>query len=90
MSIFGSTCRLINARFHFDFVPRSQQTYRYLQIAISLAVDLRLDQKISVLLDQQSELGDAYNLESCRAYLGCYYMSSVYDAIPRPNNGRGP
>ncbi|KAJ5241821.1 uncharacterized protein N7469_000148, partial [Penicillium citrinum] len=77
------------AWFHFDFVPRSQQTYRYLQIAISLAVDLRLDQKISVLLDQQSELGDAYNLESCRAYLGCYYMSSVIAiSSGKPNNLR--
>lgn len=72
-----SASKLIDARFHFDFVPGSQQTYRYLQIAISLVVDLRLNQQIDDLIENQIDLEDTYTLEVCRAYLGCYYMSSV-------------
>lgn len=48
-----------------------------------MVVDLRLDQELADLLEQQTEPGDAYIREVCRAYLGCYYMSSMYDAIPR-------
>ncbi|KAJ6000316.1 hypothetical protein N7481_000725 [Penicillium waksmanii] len=75
------------AWFHFDFVPGSQQTYKYLQIAISLVIDLRLDQETADLLGQQIELGDTYIREACRAYLGCYYMSSIIAmSSGKPNN----
>ncbi|KAK4866695.1 hypothetical protein LT330_008248 [Penicillium expansum] len=69
------------AWFHFHLIPGSQQTYQYLQIAISMVIDLRVDQEATDLLEQRTELGDTYTREACRAYLGCYYMSSLYDAI---------
>ncbi|OQD98515.1 hypothetical protein PENSOL_c009G08319 [Penicillium solitum] len=75
------------AWFHFHFVPGSQQTYQYLHIAISMVVDLRLDQELADLLEQQTEPGDAYIREVCRAYLGCYYMSSIISmSSGKPNN----
>ena len=42
-----------------------------------MVIDLRLDREVADLLEQRIELGDAYIREACRAYLGCYYMSSV-------------
>ncbi|KAJ5415116.1 hypothetical protein N7465_003811 [Penicillium sp. CMV-2018d] len=75
------------AWFHFHFVPGSQQTYQYLQIAISMVIDLRLDQEAADLLEKRTELGDAYIREACRAYLGCYYMSSIISmSSGKPNN----
>ncbi|KAJ5394293.1 uncharacterized protein N7487_011934, partial [Penicillium crustosum] len=75
------------AWFHFHFVPGSQQTYQYLQIAISMVVDLRLDQEVADLLEQQTEIGDTHTREVCRAYLGCYYMSSIIAmSSGKPNN----
>ncbi|KGO65950.1 hypothetical protein PITC_021510 [Penicillium italicum] len=75
------------AWFHFHFVPGSQQTYQYLQIGISMVIDLRLDQEAADLLEQRTEMGDAYIREACRAYLGCYYISSIISmASGKPNN----
>ncbi|KAJ5382640.1 hypothetical protein N7517_000551, partial [Penicillium concentricum] len=75
------------AWFHFNFVPGSQQAYQYLQIAISMVVDLHLDQEVADLLEQRTELGDAYIREACRACLGCYYMSSTISmSSGKPNN----
>lgn len=71
------TSKLTNVRFHFHFVPGSQQAYQYLQIAISMVIDLRLDHEAAELLEQRTEMGDTYAQEACCAYLGCYYMSSV-------------
>ncbi|KAL1852706.1 hypothetical protein Plec18170_005843 [Paecilomyces lecythidis] len=65
------------AWFHFHFVPGSKQDYLYLQIAISMVVDLHLDQEAADLLEQRTELDDTYAREACRAYLGCYYMSRM-------------
>lgn len=42
-----------------------------------MVVDLRLDQEVADLLEQQTEIGDTHTREVCRAYLGCYYMSSM-------------
>lgn len=75
------------AWFHFHFVPGSQQTYQYLQIAISMVIDLRLDQEAADLLEERTELGEVYNREACRSYLGCYYMSSIISmSSGKPNN----
>ncbi|EED15880.1 conserved hypothetical protein [Talaromyces stipitatus ATCC 10500] len=72
---------------HFDFVPGNRQDYLYLQIAISMVVDLNIDQEIADLLDHRTELSDTYILEACRAYLGCYYMSNIIAMCSgRPNN----
>ncbi|KAL4875020.1 hypothetical protein BJY04DRAFT_233085 [Aspergillus karnatakaensis] len=77
------------AWFHFYFVPGTQQTYQYLQIAISMVVDLRIEQEVSDLLDKQTELDEAYLRDLCRAYLGCYYMSStIAISAKKPNNLR--
>ncbi|KAH8690039.1 hypothetical protein BGW36DRAFT_306914 [Talaromyces proteolyticus] len=75
------------AWFHFQFVPGSEQTYQYLQIAVSMVIDLRLDQEAADLLEQRAELGDTYIREACLAYLGCYYMSSIIAiSSGKPNN----
>ncbi|KAJ5159732.1 uncharacterized protein N7482_006736, partial [Penicillium canariense] len=81
--------RLTNRMFHFHFNPRSPQTYRYLQIAISMVVDLGIEELIIDMTDGDNELGDTYSREACRAYLGCYYISSVISTSSgKPNNLR--
>ncbi|KAL2844550.1 hypothetical protein BJY01DRAFT_186259 [Aspergillus pseudoustus] len=73
--------------FHFYFNPRSPQTYRYLQIAISMAVDLVLDKILTEVLDGDAGLDDTYKREACRTYLGCYYISSVISTSSgKPNS----
>lgn len=42
-----------------------------------MVVDLRLDQEAADLIEERTELSDSYIREACRAYLGCYYMSSM-------------
>lgn len=42
-----------------------------------MVIDLRLDQEAADLPEERTELGEAYIWEACRAYLGCYYMSSM-------------
>ncbi|CEL00477.1 hypothetical protein ASPCAL00077 [Aspergillus calidoustus] len=75
------------AWFHFHFNPWSPQTYRYLQIAISMVVDLGLDKMVSDMMDGSTECGDAYSRDASRAYLGCYYISSVISTSNgKPNN----
>ncbi|RAH75737.1 hypothetical protein BO86DRAFT_327418 [Aspergillus japonicus CBS 114.51] len=77
------------AWFHFSFIPGSQQEYQYLHIAISMAIDLRLDQATADVVEQRNELRDPYARDACRAYLGCYYMSSIIAlASGKPNNLR--
>jgi hypothetical protein len=69
-------------------VPRSQLIYRYLHVAISMAVDLHMDQDPSIvarLSSNASEVdlplnGDvSFNRlsEAYRTALGCFYLSSV-------------
>ncbi|RAH70425.1 fungal specific transcription factor domain-containing protein [Aspergillus aculeatinus CBS 121060] len=77
------------AWFHFSFIPGSQQAYQYLQIAISMVIDLRLDQQTADVVEQRNELTDVYARDACRAYLGCYYMSSIIAmSSGKPNNLR--
>ncbi|OJK01825.1 hypothetical protein ASPACDRAFT_1880196 [Aspergillus aculeatus ATCC 16872] len=77
------------AWFHFAFVPGNQQAYQYLHIAISMVIDLRLDQQSVDLVEQQNEPTDVYARDACRAYLGCYYMSSIIAmSSGKPNNLR--
>ncbi|RAH41858.1 Zn(II)2Cys6 transcription factor [Aspergillus brunneoviolaceus CBS 621.78] len=77
------------AWFHFSFIPGSQQAYQYLQIAISMVIDLRLDQETADVVEQRNELTDVYARDACRAYLGCYYMSSIIAmSSGKPNNLR--
>jgi hypothetical protein len=71
-------------------VPRSQLIYRYLQMAISMTVDLHLDNDPSIVVDQwNSSASKALPQlrrdnpldrarEAFRAALGCFYLSSVY------------
>jgi hypothetical protein len=69
-------------------VPRSQLIYRYLHVAVSMAVDLHMDQDPSIMArhslsaseislplnddDFSNRLSEAY-----RTALGCFYLSSV-------------
>lgn len=69
--------------------PRSQLIYRYLQVAVSMAVDLHLDTDPSMLLRQAGPYTGEAGLqldcdkslrcsrEALRAALGCFYLSSV-------------
>jgi hypothetical protein len=65
--------------------PRSQLIYRYLQVAVSMAVDLHLDTNPSLVVrqagfyDLKRDCGKLSNcsLEALRAALGCFYLSSV-------------
>ncbi|KAL2796986.1 hypothetical protein BJX66DRAFT_323631 [Aspergillus keveii] len=75
------------AWFHFYFNPWSPQTYRYLQLAISMVVDLGLDQMVSNMINSNTGLDDTYSRDACYAYLGCYYISSVISTSNgKPNN----
>lgn len=69
--------------------PRSQLIYRYLQVAVSMAVDLNLDTDPSMIVRQAGPYASKAGLqigceksisrsrEVLRAALGCFYMSSV-------------
>ncbi|KAL4919265.1 hypothetical protein BDW62DRAFT_209964 [Aspergillus aurantiobrunneus] len=75
------------AWFHFQMDPRSPQTYQYLQMAISMVIDLGLDQQAADVLDQQPRLGQLHSREARRAYLGCFYLSSIISmSTAKPNN----
>ncbi|KAF5014185.1 hypothetical protein F66182_14913, partial [Fusarium sp. NRRL 66182] len=51
------------AWFQFHFIPGSQQDYLYVQIAISIVIDLHLDQEAADLLGQRTNLGNIYTRE---------------------------
>jgi hypothetical protein len=69
-------------------VPRSQLIYRYLHVAVSMAVDLHMDTDPSVLarhslsaiegsLSFNGEVSFDRSSEVYRTALGCFYLSSV-------------
>jgi hypothetical protein len=70
--------------------PRSLLIYRYLQMAVSMAVDMHLDIDPSIVVRQSNQYtsdlrfqlsyGESSNRsrEAFRAALGCFYVSSVY------------
>jgi hypothetical protein len=69
--------------------PRSQLIYRYMQVAVSMAVDMHLDTDPSITVRQASHCPSTAGLqldsdtsldrsrEAFRAALGCFYVSSV-------------
>ena len=69
--------------------PRDQLIYRYLQVAVSMTVDLHLDTNPNIVARQSGfrSCGGALQLtcdksssrecEAFRAALGCFYLSSV-------------
>lgn len=77
-------------RGHYHLVPRSQQAYKLLQMAISMHVDLGLQADAhnegstgsdthSRALGLNAANDDSFiePEEGCRASLGCYYLSSM-------------
>lgn len=78
-------------RFHFHWIPRSQSMYSYLQIAISVLIDLGLDQPREDVLGERADLlvnepslhsdeprsTQLYGNEGARAYLGCFHLSAM-------------
>lgn len=69
-------------------VPRSQLIYRYLHVAVSMAVDLHMDTDPSVLarrsvsasegsLPLDGDVSFDRSSEAYRTALGCFYLSSV-------------
>jgi hypothetical protein len=69
--------------------PRSQLVYRYMQVAVSMAVDMHLDTDPSFTVRQASHCANEASLQlndneslnrsrdAFRAALGCFYLSSV-------------
>ncbi|KAL4742689.1 hypothetical protein BDV11DRAFT_210921 [Aspergillus similis] len=75
------------AWFHFYLDPRSRQTYQYLQMAISMVVELDLEQRMADLIVMPTAPGGLCSREACRAYLGCYYLSSlIATTTSKPDN----
>jgi hypothetical protein len=83
---------LTEIRFHFHLIPRAQQTYTYLQLAISMVIDLGLHHSNADADAQRNEqyskdpapCSDSSELctaEAHRAYLGCYYLSARYSVL---------
>ena len=69
--------------------PRDQLIYRYLQVAVSMTVDLHLDTNPNIVVRQSSfrpfegtlqvacDGSSSRECEAFRAALGCFYLSSV-------------
>lgn len=88
------------AWYHFFYIPMKQQFNQLLQIAISMCIDMGLDQppseavarKIGLQLDHHYTVGGAkcdrfFSKAARRAYLGCHYLSATSSWIWRkPNN----
>ncbi|KAL4975293.1 hypothetical protein BDW66DRAFT_160598 [Aspergillus desertorum] len=73
--------------FHFYLDPRNRQTYQYLQMAISMVVDLGLEQRIADMGESEAAPDGFCGREACRAYLGCYYLSSlIATGTSKPDN----
>ena len=81
---------LIVCRYQDHLIPRSQLAYRTLHLAISMAIDLRLDQDFDDTSRSQHKVKPAFGPSSSaettgkewhRASLGCHYLSSVYVAL---------
>ncbi|OQN96625.1 hypothetical protein B0A48_17055 [Cryoendolithus antarcticus] len=81
---------------HYHIVPRSQQGYKLLQIAISLAVDLGLDDEPRKLRGKRVDISHGQRLhdgtvhetstEAVRASLGCAYLSALMTgSMCKPN-----
>jgi hypothetical protein len=69
-------------------VPRSQLIYRYLHVAVSMAVDLHMDNDPSIVARHSLSVGEGSlpfdgdvsfdrSSEAYRTALGCFYLSSV-------------
>ncbi|KIW02787.1 hypothetical protein, variant [Verruconis gallopava] len=86
------------AWFHFHLVPRSRRTYTYIQLAISIVIDLGLhEENGDINIDQRDryssdpssrpEGAELCSNEARRAYLGCYYLSiNNAQVTSKPNN----
>ncbi|KAH7412843.1 hypothetical protein BKA64DRAFT_339090 [Cadophora sp. MPI-SDFR-AT-0126] len=67
--------------------PRDTTSFMYMNLAISLLVDLGLDQatpntnKTDAAITTDLIEGDHFSAAARRTYLGCYYMSSAADAL---------
>jgi hypothetical protein len=78
---------------HFFHVPKRDQSYQLLQMAIALCVDLGLNltpsvamQKVGLHLEHFQPSGDvggdeSWSKEARRAFLGCYYVSTINNWI---------
>lgn len=71
-------------------IPRSQQAYKYLQMAVSMLVDLGLDERPEMFEIQRPDLimreddfrsndngVSVVTTEAQRTSLGCFYLSSM-------------
>lgn len=83
---------------HFFHIPKRDQSYQLLQMAVGLCVDLGLDmtpsfamQKIGLHLGHYQPSGDVeedrfWSREARRAFLGCYHLSTMNNWIwAKPN-----
>jgi hypothetical protein len=70
-------------RYSVHVNPRNNQSFMYLNLAISLIIDLGLDQEApnpnnfsAIKTDGLIEAG-SFTVAAKRAYLGCYWLSSA-------------
>lgn len=72
------------SRYPMHSKPKNNQAFIYMNLAISIAVDLGLDQdypsmNVFSAISTKGLIENAlFTREAKRAYLGCYYLSSAY------------
>jgi len=89
---FGNPCRstqwkyeLKEYRYPAHVNPRDTTSFMYMNLAISLLVDLGLDKETPDTIKADAAVtstdlidGDHFSAAARRTFLGCYYMSSAY------------
>jgi hypothetical protein len=70
---------LTRDRYPFHLSPMSRQSFRIIQITVSLVLNLHLDTEQGAASYAYALGGDPFEMARVvkRAYLGCYYHSSV-------------
>lgn len=89
-----SLCQSIDqphSRYHFYYMPKEEQSYQLLQMAVGMCIDLGLNHRPEDAMDRpvglrlshyrkasQSDVkhDEFFSREARRAYLGCYYLST--------------
>ncbi|KAI0379076.1 hypothetical protein F5Y04DRAFT_260331 [Hypomontagnella monticulosa] len=71
----------------FHLRPKNRQLMQYLRMAVDMVQDLKLDEEASLDLAALPPERRAIRLQSIRAYLICFYNTSIYSwAWSKPNS----
>ena len=92
LHIVNKTDNSYPIRYHFYYIPKREQSYQMLQMAVSMCVDLGLNlrpqeavnRKVGLRLAHYDkataacvEHDDYFSREARRAFIGCYYLSTT-------------